>query len=272
MIRYSNSSSMGQWRFSSKRFSLQSILLLIGLLFAACAWLILLLRLFGYDVIFHIFYPSASTNVGDSIFAYRATKSEYFSTIKGLQYSIIDKQENEGKVTPAIVFFKLGDLLSAWNPDNVSPQKWAQSAAHPGRGNGLPRFDYSQPAHVAAAFRMRDQELPFVVYNVPALDAAAMNQFSREQLLLNYGNRLITTERMPGNKYMYYSNSPSTDPAFLDGWTPPQTDVDMTFPSFLRLVQQAERHPDQVPSDQPHYYHTVSASEVRTSPMHHYSS
>jgi hypothetical protein len=160
-------------------------------------------------------------------------------------------------------YFKLGDLLAAWNPDDTAPSKWLQSGAHPSQGRGLARFDYSDVKQRKVALQYRELELPFIVYNVHELDEAITEAFIPQKLLQSIGKGDIIVERMQSNNYMYYhSKKQSRVQEHFPEWTPPQEDIAMTYPEFLREVGKAEARPDYINSSIPLYYFTISAAEV----------
>ena len=90
---------------------------------------------------------------------YVSSKTKYFESVPGLQYSL----QSMETALDDLQLFPLVDLLEAWNPDDVSPQRWMDSKAHPSNHQSIPRFDYSDPEQSSLAKQRRDLELPFIV-------------------------------------------------------------------------------------------------------------
>lgn len=192
------------------------------------------------------------------IFSYEATLSEYRSAIRGLVY---------GANYPTIVndpaYFRLGDLLSAWNPDDTSQSQWVNSVAHPGKGNGIARFDYSDPAQRSIAEAYREAEIPFIVTNVPELLSAIETQFASDALRTNLATQELNVEKIGSNNYMFYHDkSEERIKKLYPEWQRPQEDIMMDFEQFLAEVRKAEMAPDLVNSSIPLYYFTISAVKV----------
>jgi hypothetical protein len=196
------------------------------------------------------------------LLSFKHTPAEYKKLVGGMAYSA--PVPTEVKPPP---YFKLGDLLAQWNPDDTSPQRWIESPAHPNKGAGMPRFDYSDPVQRALALQYREAELPFISYNIPELDDAIQGPFSFAQLkhsLDNYNNidhAELSVERITSNNYLYYKKRRAGDRGGAN-WKAPQSDVFMTFEEFLGEVVDAEQRPDYVNSSIPLHYFTISAQEV----------
>merc|ERR1719223_2404345 len=124
-------------------------------------------------------------------------------------------------------FFKLGDLLTDWHPNDTSLDKWAASKAHPSKGKHLRRFDFSNPEQKQLAATYREHEVPFILYNIPALDLAMKTGFSKENLTKAFGDEPRNVEKSLDNNFMYFKYKDGKDKKIKKSypdWTPPQED------------------------------------------------
>ena len=217
-------------------------------------WIGVLYWALSHNAIPHLF------RLDGSIFAHQATIVEYKSA-HNLIY-----QPNKISEIKQVPLFKLGDLLNAWNPDDVSPKKWLESVAHPSKGHNIPRFDFSNQKQKELALKYRNEEIPFIVYNIPELENAIMNTFIPSKLYENIGNKQISVEKINSNNYLYYhaKNSNIIHKRYPD-WQPPQEDILMTYKDFVNEVYIADMKSDYVNSSIPLYYFTISATEVSNS-------
>lgn len=160
--------------------------------------------------------------------------------------------------------FPLKDLLNEWPSTFVGKTAWQRSVAHPSRGkNALYRFDYMNTTERQLAFKYRDLDLPYILYNIPDLDKAALTEFSISNLQQHLSGMPRMVEKSESNKFMYYTmrNPILTGRRFPD-WKAPQTDVLMTFTKFLGEVEEAENSQSEVVGPKPLHYLMISASEV----------
>ena len=166
---------------------------------------------------------------------------EYIKNIPGLAYDPLKIQHaHDSKSLDKMEYFKLGDLLERWNPDDVSAIKWAQSPAHPNKGKGIPRYDYSNKHERKLALDRRNLELPFIVYNVEELDTATA-AWTYSYLDANFGESLRNVEHSKDNHFLYFAQKKGK--ALPDGWTPPQEVGQMTFRDFAKkaIVQKNKK-------------------------------
>ena len=203
-----------------------------------------------------------------------ASVGEYRQSIRGLQYDrgggVGVGAEAEAKVSDPAIFF-LRDLLTSWNPDDTREEMWETSPAHPNqsqpkhRRGVVRRFDFLSPADMKVARQYRENEVPFIVYNIPELDAA-VSKLSVENLLNNFGSVPRAVERSENNHFMYYSAKLSARAALAySDWRAPQTDLPLTFSKFLRHAEEAEDQEKAVGS-LPLHYLTISAQEGISTP------
>lgn len=235
----------------AKTFGIRSLVLFIIVLLII-GWSAILYWAVSHGAIPKLFYAA------HLIFSYQSTLVEYRSAIPGLVYP---PKRVSAVVEPE--YFRLGDLLSAWNPDDTAPARWVESAAHPSKGKGLARFDYSNKQQRELALQYRKAEIPFLVYNVPELQHAISDVFTLPKLQQNIGNEAVSVEKISSNNYMFYHDrSIQQVHKQYPEWTPPQEDMLMTFEEFLGEVRRAESSPDYINSSIPLYYYTISAGKV----------
>ena len=197
-----------------------------------------------------------------------SAKSEYAALIPFLQYrpSRLEDFDLFGDV-PYPEYFNLGDLLTKWPATDTSPTKWNQSLAHyNGNYKGLRRFNFSDPNERQLAQLYREREVPFVLFDVPALDTAAEKYFSLDTLMKTFGDSRRPAEKSKKNDhFMYYSakRKIETVMTLFPSWEPPQEDVLITFPEFLLEANDAEKRKSQsFAASRPLVYMTIAAGEV----------
>ena len=154
---------------------------------------------------------------------------EYSKDVPGLQYDPSKVHVHGSRPIEEMNFFKLGDLLQNWNPDDVSPMKWAESPAHPNTGKGIPRYDYADKYERRLALERRNLELPFIVYNIEELDTATAT-WTYSYLDANFGDSLRNVEHSEDNHFLYFAQKKGKIPPA--GWSPPQQVGEMTFREF----------------------------------------
>ena len=152
--------------------------------------------------------------------------------------------------------YPIGKLLENWPPDTIEvpPRHFATMC----------RFNYQDPAQRETAFAYRDAELPFLVRNVPDVDATAKKWSSKGFLEERFGRKKYRTEKSDDNHFMYYSASLKTPPRLRGGptdWKPPTSEVSMTYPQWLSHAKTAYN----LTVLEPHYYFRVSPPDIRPS-------
>ncbi len=109
--------------------------------------------------------------------------------------------------------------------------------------NGLYRLNYRNETELAIAYKLRDKEVPYILYNVPELDEAARSDFSADALQLHFGSLPRVVEKSQDNEFMYYTVKETTSSIMgrqFSDWKPPQQDILMSFRTFLREAIEAE--------------------------------
>ena len=143
--------------------------------------------------------------------------------------------------------FSMVDILKNWNPDNtdIPPQHY----------DTLCHFDYQDPKQLKLAYEYRGAELPFIVYNIPELDAVVKKWNDFDYLSHRLGNKKYRTELSKDNHFMYWRNS-NTGKAKSTGWTPPTS---FTAESFENWMEIAVKGQNTTLDDRSHHYFRVSS-------------
>lgn len=205
-----------------------------------------------------------SSNIKHSLFyipSYTENIEQYYKKIPGLIYNTTENdnlkvlQNQKQGFMYKLTFYKLGDLLSSWEPLDMSPIKWIESKCHPNhqkinrnnydtkliQSNNIMRFDYVK--ELSLALEYRQQELPFIFYNIPQLNRGIHINFTLHELIKNIGiSKEILVENSQNNQFMYYLMKKSNDfiKTRYPDWIPPQDTVKSTFYTFLKYLEESE--------------------------------
>jgi hypothetical protein len=193
--------------------------------------------------------------------SYALSADEYRKSLPGLQYPKVDIKSVSERIH--VEMFTLGELLSHWNPDDVGMDKWEWSLAHPKRGKGIPRFDYSNEEERKVAELYREAEMPFIVYNNPVVESAIDTYFTIDALSKSFGDELLMVEQSVNyNHFTYYKDNhireyKRKNPSYIA----PQQHIEMKFDDYLYLCNEAEKLGPIIDNVTLHYY-TIAAREV----------
>ena len=133
------------------------------------------------------------------------------------------------------------DVVRNWAPDDASvPAQLHDTLRH---------FDYSVPAQRAAMLAYRNAELPFVVHNVPDLDAV-VKKWTLRYVDGRMGKHKLRTEVSKNNHHMYFKGGAGAARRF-PGWRPPMRWDSMSFREWLR---HANVPAAQAATNKPHFY------------------
>lgn len=134
------------------------------------------------------------------------------------------------------------DLLDNWNPDDVR--------VPPRHYSTLCRLDF-QKDH-AKALRYRDAEVPFIVYNIPDLQATSDKWARPDYLPAKLGDKKYHVEVSKNNHFMYY-RAPSKKKAAKD-FVPPTESARWTYKHWLDKATSVQN----ISAEAEHYYLRVS--------------
>jgi hypothetical protein len=159
--------------------------------------------------------------------------------------------------------YRVVDMVRNWNPDD---------AAVPARHYAsLCRFDYADAADRAKAARYSEAQVPFVLYNVPAVDAAVGKWNTPGYLQGKLGGSEMRVEVSKTNHFLYWSLGGKRQAAELReaGYEPPTHTEQWSYTRWRdaiasRLAAVAETAstdgttPVEARRGMPHYYFRVS--------------
>ncbi|RYH22134.1 hypothetical protein EON65_19665 [archaeon] len=193
--------------------------------------------------------------------SYTLSKNDYYDLVNdSTAFQSFLPGSNE--ITPYPSLFPLGELLQDWHPLHTHLQAFSRSKAHPSRKAGLYRFNFQDPAQLQMAFEMRDKDLPFVIYNVPSLDNAAMHAFSHVNLLEEIGSSQFVVEESNCNEFTYYFvKNEQVVRARFPTWSAPQTSLSMTFMDYVHLAEEKESSHKASQFNEKYHYLTISAEK-----------
>jgi len=122
--------------------------------------------------------------------------------------------------------FSAIDVINNWNPDDTDiPGKHYDTLCH---------FDFQNEAQKKLAFEYRDAEVPFVVYNVPEIDAVVKKWSDLDYLHKKLGSKNYRTEKSDSNHFMYW-NAGKQNNRYKD-WKEPTKIIKSTFEDFIEVA------------------------------------
>lgn len=230
----------------------------LGFLIIFALWAALLYRSFSADIM-QIAYQHPDDY---KIPSYILDKAEYMKYAALPFRSNLPKESSSQNTYPKL--FPLVNLLKTWPSTYVGKDAWERSPAHPKNGeDSLYRFNYMNLTERQLAFTYRDLDLPYIIYNIPELDQAAMQDFSISTLRQHLSIIPRMVEKSESQRFMYYvMKNPILTSRRYPEWKAPQADILMTFTKFLGEVEDAENKQTDVVGQMPLHYMTISASEV----------
>jgi hypothetical protein len=122
------------------------------------------------------------------------------------------------------------DITNNWNTDTTE--------IPPFHYDSLCHFDYQNKTELQRAYNYRSVEVPFVVYNVPEVDAVVRNWSDIDYLHRKLGSLNYRTETAKDNHFMYWSNA---NAGFLRGpegkkWKPPTEIIQESFEEWMETA------------------------------------
>jgi hypothetical protein len=145
-------------------------------------------------------------------------------------------------------------IVTNWNPDHTEiPSVHYDSLCH---------FDYQNREDNAKAWKYREAEVPFVIYNVPDVDRVVKRWSNVDFLEKKLGEHLYTTETSRDNHFMYH-RGPSQK--YLRGsveldnkmYRPPTNTTHVTYERWLENAVKAQ---NKTLEDRVHEYFRVSSN------------
>eukprot|EP00752_Nemacystus_decipiens_P007891 g7051.t1 len=127
------------------------------------------------------------------------------------------------------------DVINHWNPDDaeqVPPKHYLSTC----------RFDFQREYEKAAAYSRAEK--PFILYNIPSVDATVGRWSSPDYMEKIFGSKTqYATEHSTDNHFMYYNhrlakqaqNGKHTELNLTD-WKPPTDSVNLTYRQWLDLA------------------------------------
>jgi Cupin-like domain len=125
--------------------------------------------------------------------------------------------------------YSMLNITGNWNTDSTEiPPFHFDSICH---------FDYRNQSELDAAYMYRKAEVPFIVYNIPAVDEIVKKWNDIDYLQKKLGKKTYRTETSKDNHFMYWRSGGS----FLRGkdgkkWKPPTGLESVTFEDWLELA------------------------------------
>jgi len=149
-------------------------------------------------------------------------------------------------------YHSLCSVLSAWSPDDSRFESYERKSPVGQLGKDpLPVFSFMDPAELAVARAYREAEVPFLLRNVPDLDATR-REWTDSYLRKAFGE--MEEESRPKYKierstrrghFLYYKGSKNTRLRGGEKWTAPQDNVrDMTYSEFEATATDADAAAD----------------------------
>jgi hypothetical protein len=124
-------------------------------------------------------------------------------------------------------YFPIGELLTKWNPDDTNTNNWLESPAHPTKNKHIQRFDFSNDYDMEIAYQYRIQEIPFIIYNVPALKKT-VKLWTNNYLIKQFGSSSLQVEQSETNHFTYFTMKRGVKKNLFNKdntWKPPQKKV-----------------------------------------------
>lgn len=141
--------------------------------------------------------------------------------------------------------YSMMDIVKNWNPDSTEiPPLHYDSLCH---------FDYSNSTQLEYAYVYRAKEVPFVMYNVPEVDAVAKKWQDVRYLSKLLGSKSYRTETSKDNHFMYSSGSKRGG---LRNWVPPTQVINTKFGDWLKIAVDGQNKTNE---EREHHYFRASS-------------
>jgi hypothetical protein len=132
--------------------------------------------------------------------------------------------------------YSMIDITNNWNTDSTDiPAHHYDSICH---------FDHQNATQLAQAYRYRDADLPFIVFNIPELDEVVTKWSDIEYLKKLLGSRTFSAEKSKDNHFMYWNKPRGGFKKTSEGknWIEPTEHVPMQFQTWLDLAVREHNH------------------------------
>ena len=126
--------------------------------------------------------------------------------------------------------FSVVDIVNNWNPDNTEiPAQHYDTLCH---------FNYQNKEQKALALEYRNEEVPFVVYNVPEIDEVVTKWSDMDYLHSRLGSKKYRSETSKDNHFMYWNGHKNAATVTTGGkaWEEPTKFVAMEFEDFIETA------------------------------------
>lgn len=142
------------------------------------------------------------------------------------------------------------DITNNWNTDSTEiPPVHYDSLCH---------FDHSNATQLASAYLYRAAEKPFIVYNIPEVDAVVRKWNDVDYMHKLLGNKKYRTETSEDNHFMYWRQAKGSFLRTAEGagWKPPTSIVSTSFAEWLEF---AVKNQNKTLDEREHQYFRVSS-------------
>jgi len=120
------------------------------------------------------------------------------------------------------------DIINNWNPDDTNiPNFHYDSICH---------FDFQNKTQLQSALNYRAAELPFIMYNIPEVDAVVKKWNNLDYLSKLLGSKSYRTEVSESNHFMYWHGGGSSLTKNGKAWKAPTKVISRRFEDWLELA------------------------------------
>lgn len=148
--------------------------------------------------------------------------------------------------------FPIMDLITNWPTDNTEiPAQHYDSLCH---------FDFQNSSDLIKAYNYRKAEVPYVVYNIPEVDAVVNKWNDVDYLHRKLGNGAYRTETSKTNHFMYWHSSGHFEGK--EKWKAPTGLIQVSFENWLETAVKGQNRSLE---ERTHQYFRVSADSEKGS-------
>eukprot|EP00903_Cladosiphon_okamuranus_P006282 g6164.t1 len=171
-----------------------------------------------------------------------------------MRYTIKNETEYSSCPEGYPSYGRLGDLLTAWSPNQPDVPEGVVIER-------LQVLNYTDPAQLALAEKLRDCEVPFKMIGVPEADAAS-RRWTDEYLETQLGDcPRCNVMKSVSNRFMFWHKKGAvSDPT----WRPPTSPEDMPFREWRQWTREADAN--KIGPEDVHYYFTTGVGARSKTP------